>query len=399
MKKVALVTAALNIGGTETVILGLARALKGAGLEPSFVITDAVGPWHNKPLDEGFSVHSVLQSSWHNRFQHARAVAACLKQFDVVLLNCSKIAQSSLGLLPETTSAISIVHNDNEVWYKASLSNRANIDAVVTVSEHLRKQSLLRGMPAEQVRFIRNGTQVLFAFPKATHSFVSDDPLRIAFVGRIEHEQKGVLYLPGILTRLAELGVRAALDIIGTGRDLAVLRGKMDASAMTNNCTYHGGLSHEKVLRIVSAADVLIMPSHYEGQGVVIFEAMARGVVPIVSNLKDVTDAVIEDGIDGFLVKVGDEAGFAKSLSSLANDRKKLMHMAHMAWLASKKFSVEEMAGKYLALMLECHKQRARGSMPHRTGVIDASLLGHHPNLPKTLADIGYSLARRMSFQ
>ncbi|MCM2356993.1 MAG: glycosyltransferase family 4 protein [Geobacteraceae bacterium] len=392
MKKIALVTYALNVGGMETFMLGLARHLRAGGLDPAFVITDYIGPWHEKPRAEGLVVHTILQSTWQSRIAHTKNVAECLREFDVVLLNHSVSAQSSLGLLPQSLVAISILHNDDESIYAVGLSNQDNIDNVVTVSERLRIQAIARGMPAERVRCIRNGVEVFPGFPKGSRPFDTDGPLRVAFVGRIEHRQKGVFYLPGILARLSARNIPLQMDIIGSGSDLELLRQRVAAADIKARVRFHGSLTHEDAMRLLQAADVLIMPSHYEGQGVVLFEAMARAVVPVASHLSGVTNVVIADGVNGMLVPVGAEEGFAEALATLSGDRQQLECMARAAWQAAlKEYSIETMAAEYTDLMTECRGRR-NGEMPRRTGIIDRTLLGRYPEIPRGMG----SMAARM---
>ena len=399
MKKIALVTYALNVGGMETFMLGLARQLRTEGLEPTFVITDSIGPWHDKPRSEDFDVLSIVQSTWQSRITHTKNVAECLKQFDVVLLNHSASAQSSLGLLPESLVAIPILHNDDEAIYSVGLSNEDNIDIVVTVSERLRTQAIARGMPAERVFCISNGVEVFPDFPKESRSVGNNGPLRIAFIGRIVHRQKGVFYLPGILGKLSARNIPVRMDIIGSGSDLESLRERVAAADINAQVRFHGALPHEDAMRLLQDADVLIMPSHYEGQGIVLLEAMARAVVPVVSHLQGITNVVIANGVNGILVPVGDEEGLAGALAHLADDRQRLECMAKAAWQATlNRYSLGIMAKQYLSLIEECCEKRRQGKMPSRSGELYFSLLGRHPRVPLGLSAAASVVMNRFSF-
>jgi hypothetical protein len=47
--------------------------------------------------------------------------------------------------------------------------------------------------------------------------------------------------------------------------------------------TLLGALPHDRWLEVLSASDILFLPSQYEGISVALFEAMAMGVVPVMS--------------------------------------------------------------------------------------------------------------------
>lgn len=393
--KIALVTYALNVGGMESFLFGLARSLRNIGMESTFVVTETSGDWHANPLAEGFGVVSVLPRKWQSSRCHARRVAAALHGFDVVIMNHSSAAQSAAGLLPESAAVIAVLHNDMEEVYRVGLANRANVDWFAAVGEQVREEALKRGAPPERVSCIRNGVEVFHEYPKNEEMPGPDAPLSVIFVGRIEHEQKGVFYLPGIVAGIRDSGVNATFDVIGDGTDSRALRAQIEQLNLSTVVTFHGALTHAETMRMLGAADVLIMPSHYEGQPITLFEAMARGVVPLVSKLPGITDSVIAEGQDGFLVRVGDEAAFTDRLALLAADRELVGTMSRAAWRSAREsFGIDTMTRQYVALIETCSKQRRDGAAGRRTGKLDLPLLGKRSQFPLFLHDAKRNLKR-----
>ena len=71
--------------------------------------------------------------------------------------------------------------------------------------------------------------------------------------------------------------------------------------------------------RLLPHFDVLWSTSGYEGQSNVILEAMAAGVPVVATNIPGTRELVISD-TTGYLVSVGDRAGFAKYTARLLDD-------------------------------------------------------------------------------
>ncbi|MEI6207764.1 MAG: glycosyltransferase family 4 protein [Desulfuromonadales bacterium] len=379
--KVALVTYALNIGGLESVLLSLARGLRSHGSESTFVVTDSIGEWHGRPVTEGFQVESYIPSSWESRIGHAKRLAFFLAQFDVVLLNHSRSGQSSAGLLPDSSVVLSILHNDDEEIYRVGLTNAGNLDCVVTVGNRVQEEALRCGINPDKIVCIRNGVDVFSSYPKKRTN-VAEKPLRAIFIGRIFHEQKGVFYLPGILANTKKNGCAVTLDIVGDGPDLESLRCRVKGEMLSEVVCIHGPLLHEKAMEMLAESDVILMPSYFEGQPIVLFEAMARGVVPIVSRLNGITDAVIMERENGFLVDIGDEEAFTSALSLLTNSQI-LDSMSRAAWKAAlESFGFENMVAAYTKVIEECRDNRKQGKLPRRSGQLDVTLLGKHPEYP-----------------
>ena len=71
---------------------------------------------------------------------------------------------------------------------------------------------------------------------------------------------------------------------------------------------------------------MLVLPSLFEGFGLVILEAMAQGT-PVIATDHTAGPDVIEDGKDGFMVPIRSAEAISEKLDLLASDREKLMSM------------------------------------------------------------------------
>ena len=147
-------------------------------------------------------------------------------------------------------------------------------------------------------------------------------PLRVLFTG-ILSQRKGVSYL---LEAAASLGRHVELTLLGTKptADCPAL----DAAVRTHR--WIPTLPHSEVLAEMGRQDVLVFPSLFEGFGLVILEAMSRGL-PVVTTAHTAGPDLIEDDVDGFLVPIRSAAAIAEKLETLHRDRERLAAMGAAA--------------------------------------------------------------------
>lgn len=381
--RIALVTYALQIGGVETFLKLLAKYFIEKGHDVDFFETLTKGKWSQVFRDEGYKVIQILSLPLHSRIHHAKRIAKILKDYDLIILNNDPFAQAVLGLLPEKTVAVPVLHMYLTSMIRNATANKENLDMLVTVSPAVRESAIHFGIEEEKVVCIPNGIEVPDRWPKEKYNFEAEKQLRVIYIGALTHTQKGVLYLPGIFKKVAEEGISLRVDIVGDGPEKEKLINDFKHECQNIDIVMHAALPNNKTLELLSKSHVLIMPSHFEGLPLVLLEAMSGGVVPIVSKLNGCTDFVINDAQNGFLVEIGDVIGFAKALIKLANDRFLLKSLSFSAWETTKnRFSYKKTGEAYLELAEKCIVNKIKGEVPKRTGRINKTLLGDFPWLP-----------------
>ena len=380
---VALVTYALQVGGVETFIKLLADYFQEEGNTVDLIETLTKGQWSGIFTNEGYKVLQVLPAPFHSRIHHAKRIARVLNNYDAVILNDAPFAQACLGLLSERTVAIPVLHMFLTSMVKNAAANSTNWDALSAVSPIVKDSAVKYGVDVERVFCIPNGITVSDQWPKTEHDFSQKDKLNVAYIGSIGHMQKGVFYIPGIVKEAEKRGSKIRLEVVGDGNDMNELQQRFARDCPHADIILHGSLPNHKAMAILDQADVLIMPSHFEGLPIVLLEAMARGVVPVVSRISGCTDFVVDNGISGYLVELGDEKGFAEALAKLYDEHRLLKSLSSSAWeTIYKRFSYVKTGNAYLELIENCTLRRQSGEMPRRNGVIDKTLLGDLPRLP-----------------
>ncbi|MBU3665927.1 MAG: glycosyltransferase family 4 protein [Chthoniobacterales bacterium] len=177
------------------------------------------------------------------------------------------------------------------------------------------------------------------------------DPLRIIYTGRLVQCQKRALDLISIARALDGRGVPFELAIVGDGE----LRRAMEEAAAdlidVGKIVFKGTLSNSDVLRLLPACDAYLLPSAFEGLSLGMLEAMSRGVVPVVSDIRSgVPDAIVA-GENGLIAPVGDTEAFADRLEWLWRnpaDRRQMSVAA--ARTIAEKFSLGRMIDDYVEI-------------------------------------------------
>jgi len=127
-------------------------------------------------------------------------------------------------------------------------------------------------------------------------------PLRVAYAGRMDHEQKRVLALASCAEFLRDHDVQSLLIALGDGP----AAGEIDARfAALEHASRDAAGGPDEVARLFAWADIFVLPSRYEGLCVSMLEAMACGCVPVVADVASGARDEIETGENGLIVPVG----------------------------------------------------------------------------------------------
>ena len=152
-------------------------------------------------------------------------------------------------------------------------------------------------------------------------------PLRILFVGNLIR-RKG---LHTLLAALDYLPPRSwLLDIVGDPNvDPAyVQRDVRPAIRQVNQgqITQHGVVSNWALSALYAQSHVLVLPSEYEGFGIVYIEAMGFGL-PVIGSTAGAANEIVQHSKNGFLLPPHNTLLLAKHLYLLSQDRRLLLRL------------------------------------------------------------------------
>lgn len=192
---------------------------------------------------------------------------------------------------------------------------RRRCDLVVVSSDLLRDQLTARGVRRDRIRVSYPGIDLehYASVPRA-----EPPPLDAIFLGRL-HPAKGVLDLASIWARVVRQRGNARLGVVGLGMPHVVreLQARVHKAGLDHAVDLLGFLDDAAARRAVAGSRLLISPSHEEGFGMAILEALALGTPAVVWDLP-VYREVFPRGI--VRVPEGNEAAFATAVVRLLSD-------------------------------------------------------------------------------
>ncbi|HEX6751246.1 MAG TPA: glycosyltransferase family 4 protein [Longimicrobium sp.] len=174
----------------------------------------------------------------------------------------------------------------------------------------------------------------------------------LLFVGHVERT-KGVFELLDTVASLAASAPGVRLVIAGDGTARAEAERRAEELGIADRVRFAGWITGREKLDAFAAADVFVLPSHFEGFPNVVVEAMAAGLPVVTTPVGSVAD-VIEPGKNGLLVPVEDAKALAEAISRLASDpaeRRRMGAEGHRT--ARARFATEAAAERLVALVRE----------------------------------------------
>lgn len=251
----------------------------------------------------------------------------------------------------------------NKIHYRFSCNRLAGF--IVANSEST-KRSLLKNAPwlnPDRIQVIYNGINPDKYQPENTRSLRSEFNLApnaplIGFVGQLD-ERKGIDNLLPAFKKVTQEIPDAVLLMVGTG----VMQQRIETFIMQNRLERNIRLVgfRNDIQNIMRTIDVLVLPSWWEGFGIVIIEAMAAEKPVITTNVSSMPEIVIHQET-GLVVPIKDEEQLFRAMLELVQNPEKARRMGKRGCeVVMAKFTISGMIDQYLALFNKLHHYRKSG--------------------------------------
>jgi glycosyltransferase involved in cell wall biosynthesis len=143
-------------------------------------------------------------------------------------------------------------------------------------------------------------------------------PVTFFFCGQMI-ERKGVDLLLLAFDRLVTRGLDARLLLVGREADLPKFLATVSHATRSRVC-YEGFQPPERLPEYFGKSDVFVLPSRYDGWGVVINQALAAGLPIIASNAVGAGLDLVENGVNGMRIAPNDLDGLCSWMETLASN-------------------------------------------------------------------------------
>lgn len=162
--------------------------------------------------------------------------------------------------------------------------------------------------------------------------------LKIIYVG-ILTQRKGLSYL---FDAISQLKNRVDLTLIGLP-----LKNTIQLTNELKKYRWIPSAPNKTVMEEMRKSDLLVLPTLFDGFGLVILEAMSQGT-PVITTKNSCAPEVIKNGKDGFIVPLRNSKEIVNKIKILNKDRELLKKMSNLAKKKSEEFTWEKYTSKII---------------------------------------------------
>lgn len=225
---------------------------------------------------------------------------------------------------PHKIKIVSVQHNDEANYYLTYLMGRKYIHKYLYISKCMAEKMEILGFPKNKMIFL---PWVIEGKERNMRVYNNNaGPIKIGYAGRIVKEQKRLNLFRDIVDELENRKIKYELSFAGEGDYLEELK----ALLIGENIHFYGTVTRNQIPDFWSEQDIMISCSEWEGHSISQCEAMAEGVVPLLTDVSGVRDDVT-DGENGFIVSGRIVEEIVDHIEYLSKNRKILIEMGKKA--------------------------------------------------------------------
>jgi L-malate glycosyltransferase len=334
-RRVCFVLDSLNIGGTETQAVELARRLDPERYSLTLVCLRARGPLKERLQGTRVQVLEFHPNGGMNSpggiYQLFR-LAAFLRRERFEILHAHDLWANLLGVTAAKMARVPVVvSSQRDLSHLEFYSTRGkkwlrmlqkNSDAVVANANSIRDGLLQEeGFSATKIRVFHNGIDMeRFAVPRGNGSVFGQSlgaGKVVVLVGNMHTDVKGHPTLINAASKVVQESPDTRFVFVGDGALRAVLEEKVRERGLERSIVFLG--RRNDVPEILAASDIGVLPSKAEGLPNAVLEYLAAGLPTVASNVGGNAE-VLTDGTTGFLVPPDNADALADALLRLLRD-------------------------------------------------------------------------------
>jgi glycosyltransferase involved in cell wall biosynthesis len=204
--------------------------------------------------------------------------------------------QSSKSVFPTPRTKLSRFF----MWYLSKIEEQSARDAtlIVTVSKYSSKKIVqLYRVDEKKIRIVPNGVDLekfkaVESYEKVKHRIEANNKQCVLFVGRLV-PRKGLHFLIEAAKNVVKERKETMFVIVGDGPLKNPLISYSKKQGVSDNFVFLGDVHDDMLPTLYSCADVFVLPSIQEGQGIALLEAQATGKPVVAFNVSGINEIVL----------------------------------------------------------------------------------------------------------
>ncbi|OSY88151.1 hypothetical protein WH52_09040 [Tenacibaculum holothuriorum] len=300
MKRILHVTGTMNRAGAETMLMNIYREIDRKKYQFDFVVfTSVKSDFEDEIKSLGGKIYVINEKNAIKRFLKLRKLLSDHKEYQVV--HCHTNFSNAFHLLSARLAKVKkrIAHSHN--------TTDKSRNVFVSFFYHKIAKAFINGLSTHYVSCGKEASKLLFyknksvlVIPNSVDVYkladygessknyinnlfnLTNEQLKIIQVGRLQPE-KNHLFSIEIAKELRESNVDFRMFFLGVGLLESKLKEKVKEYGLEKIVSFLG--IREDVPQFMGGADIMLLPSFYEGFPVVLVESQAVGVPSLISNM------------------------------------------------------------------------------------------------------------------
>ena len=208
--------------------------------------------------------------------------------------------------------------------------------------------ALTESLKNDYEKFLKNNkkTKVLVVpniiyLPKSKASLKSNNLITISRLNSIKKIDDMIKIFSMIKSK------KSKLFIVGDGEELNKLKKTADKQEVSSRVIFTGYKTKEEMEEYIKDSCLFLLTSSSEGLPMVLLEAMSYGVPCIAFETKSGVSDIIDDGINGYIIKNRNKEKYVEKIDELMNNKELLNEFSKNSLKKAKLFTSKEIVKRW----------------------------------------------------
>ncbi|MEB3209759.1 MAG: glycosyltransferase family 4 protein [Leptolyngbyaceae bacterium] len=312
-------------------------------------------PWPEKPLQDYEHILPGTHLQWGSSRFHLNWQVLNLKSFDAIILNgyqniiSQRILHQQAKQIPclfwgeKMVASAAGVKGYMQRYLASGLNHCAGIAAIGTTAIQ-DYQKRFPNKPIYNVPYFCDLTEF-----RGDPLKRPNHPITILFCGQMIR-RKGIDLLLNAFRQLIESGLEARLLLVGREADLPEMMTSVPI-AIRQHIEYAGFQAPEALPHFFRQADLFVLPSRYDGWGVVVNQALGAGLPLICSDAVGAAHDLITPSINGTIFPAEDVTALYKALASYIHNPDSITQASQASLNKAADWSVQSGANRWVEVL------------------------------------------------